>query len=88
MSKKAENVRTIAVNGKILPLTPLEYDVFRMLKSGAGTVFSRETLLRDIWGYQCLVDTRTVDMCVKRLREKIGKERILTVYGQGYMMVS
>lgn len=67
-------------------LTPLEMRVYQLLYLHEGDIISRETLLRDVWGFQNLCDTRSVDMCVRRLRSKIGPNRIVTVYGKGYMM--
>ena len=67
-------------------LSPLEYSLFQWLKLHRGDVISRETLLKNVWGFQSNGDTRTVDMCVQRLRKKIGAEQILTVHGKGYLM--
>ena len=73
-------------NLKGLGLTPLEERVYQLLHLHEGNIISRETLLRDVWGFQNPVDTRSIDMCVGRLRSKIGPNRIVTVYGKGYMM--
>ncbi|MBR3098518.1 MAG: winged helix-turn-helix domain-containing protein [Clostridia bacterium] len=67
-------------------LSPLEYSLYKWMKLHEGDVLSREVLLRDVWGYREMGDTRTVDMCVKRLRNKIGANRIESVYGKGYRM--
>ncbi len=67
-------------------LSPLEYSLYEWMKLHEGDVLSREVLLRDVWGDREMGDTRTVDMCVKRLRNKIGANRIESVYGKGYRM--
>ena len=69
-------------------LSPLEAELYDSLRRNAGQVVSRETLLRNVWGFQSLCATRTVDMCVRRLREKIGSDRIQSVYGKGYILVA
>lgn len=66
-------------------LTPLESALLDALRSHAGQVVTRETLLQDAWGYTYAGKTRTVDVHVQRLRQKIGPERIRTVYGTGYI---
>ncbi len=67
-------------------LSPLEYDLFMWMKSHQGDILTRETLLRNVWGFKSMGETRTVDMCVQRLRRKIGADRIRTVHGKGYLM--
>ena len=67
-------------------LSPLEYDLFMWMKGHQGDVITRESLLINVWGFKSLGETRTVDMCVRRLRRKIGADRIRTVYGEGYLM--
>lgn len=73
----------------ILPLTPREFDLLHYLLDHRGQVISREQLLNRVWGYDFLGDVRTVDVTVRRLREKIedhpGDPRyILTKRGAGY----
>lgn len=75
--------------GKSIHLTPLEFDLLSFLAENEGRVFSRETLLDRLWGYDYFVDTRTVDVHIRRLRKKIeenpSKPRyIITVRGKGY----
>lgn len=86
--KTAKKKNVITVDGQDLRLTPLEYDVYVLLKRNQGDTLSRELLLRQVWGYLSAADTRSVDMCVKRLRDKIGTDRIRTVYGKGYMLTA
>lgn len=70
-------------------LTPREFELLRFLASHAGQVFSREALLEEVWGYDYYGDVRTVDVTVRRLREKIEDnpaqpEFIKTRRGIGY----
>ncbi|MBI2866739.1 MAG: response regulator transcription factor [Chloroflexi bacterium] len=75
--------------GKSLTLKPKEFELLEFLARNAGIVFSRETLLARVWGYDYAGDTRTVDVHVRWLREKIEDEPsnptlLLTVRGVGY----
>ncbi len=80
--------RNIRVNGRECRLTRTEYDLYEWMRTHRGTVVSRDALLRNVWGFSALGDTRSVDMCVRRLRAKIGAEKIRTVYGKGYEMTA
>jgi two-component system, OmpR family, response regulator MtrA len=80
---------TIARDGKTIPLTRLEFDLLVALAKEPGRVFTRESLLGEVWGYQHATDTRLVNVHIQRLRSKIEKdadnpELILTVRGVGY----
>ena len=68
-------------------LSPLERELYACMQAREGIVISRDELLKTVWGFQAPGMTRTVDMCVRRLRGKIGTERIRSVYGKGYMLV-
>lgn len=77
--------------GKRLDLTPKEFDLLLFLSTNRGLVFSREQLLEKVWGFDYPGDTRTVDVHVRYLREKIESDpaqptRLLTVRGVGYKM--
>ncbi len=76
----------VTISGKPVELTATEFKLLTTLAERRGRVQSRETLLRDVWGYESLIDTRTVDTHMRRLRDKIGKAaRFLdTVRGVGY----
>jgi len=76
--------------GKALVLTPREFDLLAFLASRPGRVFSREELLRKVWGYDFIGETRTVDVHVRRLRVKLGEKKRLieTVTGSGYKFVT
>jgi DNA-binding response OmpR family regulator len=80
----------ISLQGKRLDLTTTEFKLLAVLVERRGRILSRETLLHDVWGYENVIDTRTVDTHVRRLREKLGTaaERIVTVRGEGYRFLS
>ena len=80
---------TGTISGKEIELTATEFKLLTTLAERRGRVQSRETLLRDVWGYESLIDTRTVDTHMRRLRDKLGKAaRYLdTVRGVGYRFV-
>ena len=77
--------------GKSIEMPPKELELFYFLASHPNQVFTREQLLDHIWGYEYIGDTRTVDVHIKRLREKIKKHAnwsIATVWGVGYKFES
>jgi two-component system phosphate regulon response regulator PhoB len=76
----------VLVNGKRVELTSLEFKLLRTLMQRRGRVQERDRLLNEVWGYESVIDTRTVDTHVRRLREKLGKagEVVETVRGFGY----
>ena len=74
--------------GQLLPLTPREYELLKYLARHPGRVMSREELLRKVWGYDFVGETRTVDVHVRNLRAKLGSHMIETVTGSGYKMVA
>lgn len=78
--------RRAEVDGKLLSLTPTEFDLLTLLASHPGQAFDRERLLDRIWGPDYEGDTRTVDSHVKNLREKLGGHSglIATIWGVGY----
>ena len=76
-----------AVAGRVLDLTYMEYELLRFLAAHPGKVFTRETLLNRVWGYEYYGGARTVDVHVRRLRAKLGEEHahlIHTVRSVGY----
>jgi two-component system phosphate regulon response regulator PhoB len=79
----------VCVAGRKVDLTVTEFKLLSVLAQRRGRVQSRELLLRDVWEYDNLIDTRTVDTHMRRLREKLGKAaRYLdTVRGVGYRFV-
>jgi DNA-binding response OmpR family regulator len=85
----ALNVETyqVTAGGRPMDLTYKEFELLRFLAEHPGRVFSRATLLREVWGYDFYGGTRTVDVHVRRLRAKLGPEHehlIETVRGVGY----
>jgi DNA-binding response OmpR family regulator len=75
------------LNGRPLDLTYTEFELLKYLAQQPGRVFTRETLLSDVWGYDYYGGTRTVDVHVRRLRAKLGIEHeslIGTVRNVGY----
>ncbi|MCR4955679.1 MAG: response regulator transcription factor [Lachnospiraceae bacterium] len=78
---------SVTYQEKKIDMPPKELELLYFLASSANQVFTREQLLENIWGYDYLGDTRTVDVHVKRLREKIKDTpdwRLATVWGIGY----
>jgi two-component system phosphate regulon response regulator PhoB len=78
---------TVLVEGERLDLTTIEFKLLVMLMENRGRAISRETLLRDVWGYRNFVNSRTVDTHVRRLRSKLGAYAgwIETVRSEGYI---
>lgn len=74
-------------NGEPLKLTPKEFELLKYLLFNKNRVLTRDLLLEKIWGYTYSGDTRTVDVHIRRLRKKIGKNYITTVRGVGYKFV-
>ena len=78
---------TVLYHGEVLELPPKEFELLHFLAVNKGQVFTRDQLLLNIWGYEFAGDTRTVDVHIKRLREKMTKDDvwgIKTVWGVGY----
>ncbi|MDX2921940.1 two-component system response regulator CseB, partial [Streptomyces sp. NE06-03C] len=73
--------------GATVSLTPTELRLLLEFAAAPGSVLDRRRLLRDVWDYGWEGDTRVVDLCVLRLRKKIGSGRIETVRGFGYKLV-
>lgn len=85
------NVETYqaSLEGEPLDLTYMEYELLRFLTAQPGKVFTRETLLNRVWGYEYYGGARTVDVHVRRLRAKLGQEHaplIQTVRSVGYKL--
>ena len=80
----------VRVKDESLEMTPTEFKLLLILMERRGRVQSREVLLNDVWGYDNVLDTRTVDTHVARLREKLrrGKVSIETVRGFGYRITA
>jgi len=78
----------VRINGKRVRLTSIEFKLLQKLMQRRGRVQDRDRLLNEVWGYESVIDTRTVDTHVRRLREKLGKagDAIETVRGFGYRL--
>ena len=78
----------VSVHGKRVNLTSLEFKLLRTLMQRRGRVQDRDRLLNEVWGYEAVIDTRTVDTHVRRLRKKLGKaaDAIESVRGFGYRL--
>jgi two-component system response regulator VicR len=79
----------VFIHGKAADLTPREFELIKFLAASPDHVFSREDLLRDVWQYDYFGDLRSVDVAIRRLREKIEEDSanpkyILTKRGVGY----
>ena len=77
----------VKASGKLVELTAKEFALLRYLAENKDKAISRERLLDTVWGIEVAIETRTVDVHVKRLREKLGKKAgryILTLRGVGY----
>ena len=80
---------SITRDGRVIPLTRLEFDLLVALAKEPGRVFTREALLGEVWGYRHATDTRLVNVHIQRLRSKVEQdpenpELIVTVRGVGY----
>ena len=88
MEIRAER-REVVKNGTAVALSRKEFDLLKLLTAHRGRVFDRQTLLSRVWGEDCYVDDRTVDVHIRWLREKLEQtpakpEMLLTVRGVGY----
>lgn len=83
-----EDEHTVAVDGERIALTYKEYELLRLFMSKPGIAFSREQLFSEIWGMDYCGETRTLDMHIRTLRQKLGAygKLIETVRNVGYRM--
>lgn len=79
---------TVSANGERITLTYKEYELLKLFLSHMGTAFTREQLMERVWGTDYMGETRTIDMHIRTLRQKLGKcgESIKTVRNVGYRM--
>jgi DNA-binding response OmpR family regulator len=80
-----------SLSGNVLELSPKEFDLLAFLAKNKGLVFSREQLLEKVWGYDFAGDTRTVDVHIRWLRQKIESNpthprHLITIRGTGYKL--
>ena len=83
----------VKVKGEVIDLTLREFEVLKYLANQPGQVVTREVLLEKVWGYEYYGDIRTVDVTVRRIREKIEKDTsapkiLITKRGVGYYIAS
>ena len=84
----SEEEHTVRRNGNLVELTPKEFDLLVFFLKHPRQVFTRSALLDQIWGYDYLGDTRTVDIHIQRLRRKAELSgQLVTVFGVGYKYV-
>jgi DNA-binding response OmpR family regulator len=79
----------VKIFGEPVDFTATEFKLLTVLMERRGRLQSRDVLLNDVWGYESLIDTRTVDTHIRRLRDKLGRaaDLVETVRGFGYRMV-
>ena len=74
----------VIMDGNELSLPKKEFELLSLLMSKPGKVFTRDSILNDVWGQEIIVGDRTIDVHIRKLREKIGEDHIKTVKGVGY----
>jgi two-component system alkaline phosphatase synthesis response regulator PhoP len=77
----------IKLKGKVINLPRKEFELLALLASKPNKVFTREAILDHVWGNDVVVGGRTIDVHIRKLREKIGDKRFKTVKGVGYKFV-
>lgn len=74
------------INGEIVHLPRKEFELLALLASKPGNVFERDVILKTVWGNDVIVGDRTIDVHIRKLREKMGDKLIKTVKGVGYKL--
>lgn len=77
----------VTLKGKQLHLPKKEFELLALLSSKPGNVFERDIILDRVWGSEIVVGDRTIDVHVRKLREKIGSQYIKTIKGVGYKFI-
>ena len=77
---------TVSVNGKTTKIPKLEFELLFYLMQNEGNIVERHILMRDIWGTDVCVGTRTIDVCVCKLKKIIGAEKIKSIKKVGYLL--
>ncbi len=75
------------LDGKEIVLPKKEFQLLKLLLSKPGYVFTRDKIFKDVWGDDTIVGERTIDVHIRKLREKIGDDFIATIKGVGYKLV-
>lgn len=83
------NLKDFYVDGNLIELTPTEFGVIKYLIENANTLVKRKDIVKTVWGYDYLMDTKLVDVNISRLRKKIEKdpsnpEHLKTIWGEGF----
>jgi two-component system alkaline phosphatase synthesis response regulator PhoP len=81
------NEYLVKLGDKSMTLPRKEFDLLYLLASKPGKVFTREKILRKVWGTDVFVVDRTIDVHIRKIREKIGDTKIETIKGVGYKFV-
>ncbi|MCB2221177.1 MAG: response regulator transcription factor [Bacteroidetes bacterium] len=76
--------REVIVEGTSMHIPKIEFDLLVLLASSPGKIFAREEIYSKVWGNDVFVSDRTLDVHIRKLREKIGKQHIKTIKGVGY----
>jgi two-component system, OmpR family, alkaline phosphatase synthesis response regulator PhoP len=71
-------------DGEVVDMPRKEFELLHLLASKPGKVFSRDSIMDRVWGSEVVVGGRTIDVHIRKIREKIGDERIKTIKGVGY----
>lgn len=71
-------------NGDVVDMPRKEFELLHLLASKPGKVFSRDSIMDRVWGSEVVVGGRTIDVHIRKIREKIGDDRIKTIKGVGY----
>jgi two-component system alkaline phosphatase synthesis response regulator PhoP len=74
----------VVVKGESLTLPKKEFELLELLASRPGKVFNRDQILSVVWGNETIVGERTIDVHIRKLREKLGDDYIRTIKGVGY----
>jgi two-component system alkaline phosphatase synthesis response regulator PhoP len=77
----------IVKNGEKMSLPRKEFELFALLASKPGKVFKRDDILNQVWGNEVVVGGRTIDVHIRKLREKLGDDNFKTIKGVGYKFV-
>lgn len=84
---KIDQEKMIAViDGQEITLAKKEYEILLLLASKPGKVFSRDEIFRKVWGYSVRINSRTIDVHISKLRDKLGDQYIKTLKGVGYKL--
>lgn len=77
----------VTVKGEVLNLPKKEFELLALLASKPGKVFNRDVIMEAVWGTETIVGDRTIDVHIRKLREKIGDDFIKTIKGVGYKFI-